>query len=79
MEEIKIIDNPLGIKVYATEHKKLSKTEYSLLVAFFADRTDKLFAINNGQEKSFNEDTACIKPSARSIVTTPTFRLQSRR
>lgn len=69
MEEINIIDNRLGIKIYATEHKKLSETEYSLLVVFFADRTDKLFAINNEQEKSFDEDTTCIKPSARLTAT----------
>ncbi len=42
MEEIKLQNNPLGIKVYAEGKPEMSGNEYSLLVSAFADKMDEL-------------------------------------
>ena len=51
MEEIEIIDNPMGRKVYAEESIGMSDDEYDLLVSMFADKIDEFFKAKNGQEK----------------------------
>ena len=43
MEEIKLKNNPLGIKVYAEGKPEMTENEYSLLVSAFADKMDEIF------------------------------------
>lgn len=52
MEEIKVKNNPLGLKVYAIGEPQKSGEEYELLVSTFLDSLGKLTEKENGQEKS---------------------------
>lgn len=51
MEEIELIDNPTGRKVYAEESIDMSDDEYDLLVSMFADKIDEFLKTQNGQKK----------------------------
>ena len=48
MEEIKLKNNPLGIKVYAEGRPEMTGNEYSLLVSAFADKMDEIFNAKSG-------------------------------
>lgn len=51
MEEIKVKNSPLGLKVYAIGEPQTSGEEYDLLVSTFLDGLEKLTERENGQEK----------------------------
>ncbi len=51
MEEIKVNNNTLGLKVYAIGEPQTSGEEYDLLVSTFLDGLEKLTERENGQEK----------------------------
>lgn len=51
MEEIKVKNNTLGLKVYTIGEPQTSGEEYDLLVSTFLDGLEKLTAKENGQEK----------------------------
>ena len=51
MEEIKIKNNMLGLKVYTIGEPQTSGEEYELLVSSFLDGLEKLKERENGQEK----------------------------
>ena len=51
LEEIKIKNNTLGLKVYTIGEPQTSGEEYELLVSSFLDGLEKLAERENGQEK----------------------------
>lgn len=51
MEEIKVKNNTLGLKVYTVGEPQTSGEEYELLVSSFLDGLEKLKERDNGQEK----------------------------
>lgn len=51
MEEIKVKNNTLGLKVYTIGEPQMSGEEYELLVSSFLDGLEKLKERENGQEK----------------------------
>lgn len=50
MEEIKVKNNSLGLKVYAIGEPETSGEEYNLLVSSFMDSLEKFADKENGQE-----------------------------
>ena len=60
MEEIKLKNNPLGIRVYAVGKPEMTGNEYGLLVAAFADKMDEIFNAKSGQENPFEKGLTCI-------------------
>ena len=60
MEEIKLKNNPLGIKIYAEGKPEMTGNEYSLLVAAFADKMDEIFNAKNGSENHTGKGLTCI-------------------
>ena len=60
MEEIKLKNNPLGIKVYAEGKPEMTGNEYSLLVSAFADKMDEIFNAKNGSEIPAEKGITCI-------------------
>ena len=76
MEEIKLKNNPLGIRVYAEGKPEMTGNEYSLLVSAFADKMDEMFNAKNGSEIPAGKGLTCLFiyiTSARRGATTPTF------
>ena len=51
MEEIKVKNNTLGLKVYVVGEPQTSGEEYELLVSSFLDELEKLTERENGQEE----------------------------
>lgn len=60
MEEIKLKNNPLGIKVYAIGKPEMTENEYSLLVSAFADKMDEIFNTKSGSEIPFEKGLTCL-------------------
>ena len=52
MEEIKIKNNPLGLKVYTIGEPETSGEEYNLLVSSFTDKLEELFGTRNGRSQN---------------------------
>ena len=51
MEEIKVKNNALGLKVYTIGEPQTSGEEYELLSSTFLNGLEKLMEKENGQEK----------------------------
>ena len=60
MEEIKLRNNPLGIKVYAEGKPEMTGNEYSLLVSAFADKMDEIFNAKSGSENLAGKGLTCL-------------------
>ena len=59
MEEIKVKNNMLGLKVYAVGEPETSGEGYDLLVSSFADKLDELFDAKNGLTCIYTKRTPC--------------------
>lgn len=60
MEEIKLKNNPLGIKVYAEGKPEMTGNEYNLLVSAFADKMDEIFNAKSGSEIPAGKGLTCL-------------------
>ena len=73
MEEIKLKNNPLGIKVYAEGKPEMTGNEYSLLVSAFADKMDEIFNAKSGSENPIEKGLTCIYNKRTSQSHNPNF------
>ena len=73
MEEIKLKNNPLGIRVYAEGKPEMTGNEYSLLVSAFADKMDEMFNAKNGSEIPAGKGITCIYNKRTSQSHNPNF------
>lgn len=73
MEEIKLKNNPLGIKVYAEGKPETTGNEYSLLVSAFVDKMDEIFNAKSDSESLAGKGLTCIYNKRTSRSHNPNF------
>ena len=73
MEEIKLKNNPLDIKVYAEGKPETTGNEYSLLVSAFVDKMDEIFNAKNGSENLAGKGLTCLYNKRTSQSHSPNF------